>query len=41
MQTKKLILFDIDGTLIDSGRAGVRALDRAFSEMFSIDNVFE
>jgi phosphoglycolate phosphatase-like HAD superfamily hydrolase len=29
----KLILFDIDGTLIDSGGAGIRALNLAFEEM--------
>lgn len=37
----KLILFDIDGTLIDSGGAGARSLDLTFKEMFSIDNAFE
>jgi phosphoglycolate phosphatase-like HAD superfamily hydrolase len=37
----KLILFDIDGTLIDSGGAGTRSLDLAFKELFSIDNAFE
>ena len=36
----KLILFDIDGTLIDSGGAGMRALDLAFNELFSINNAF-
>lgn len=36
----KLILFDIDGTLIDSGEAGTRALNLAFEELFSIHNVF-
>jgi phosphoglycolate phosphatase-like HAD superfamily hydrolase len=36
----KLILFDIDGTLIDSGGAGTRALDLAFEELFSISNAF-
>jgi len=35
-----LILFDIDGTLIDSGGAGVRSLDLALKELFSIDNAF-
>jgi phosphoglycolate phosphatase-like HAD superfamily hydrolase len=30
---KKLILFDIDGTLVLTGRAGVRALDRALSDV--------
>lgn len=37
----KLILFDIDGTLIDSGGAGTRSLDLAFKELFYIDNAFE
>ena len=37
----RLILFDIDGTLIDSGGAGVRSLDLALKELFSIDNGFQ
>jgi phosphoglycolate phosphatase-like HAD superfamily hydrolase len=37
----KLVLFDIDGTLIDSGGAGTRALDLAMKELFSIDNGFQ
>lgn len=37
----KLILFDIDGTLIDSGGAGTLSLNLAFKELFSIDNAFE
>lgn len=37
----KLILFDIDGTLVDTGRAGSRSLDIIFHEYFSIDNAFE
>jgi phosphoglycolate phosphatase len=36
----RLVLFDIDGTLIDSGGAGVRSLDLALRELFSIDNGF-
>jgi phosphoglycolate phosphatase-like HAD superfamily hydrolase len=36
----RLILFDIDGTLIDSGGAGVRSLDLALEELFSIENGF-
>lgn len=36
----KLILFDIDGTLLDSGGAGTRSLDYAFRELFSLDNAF-
>src|SRR4030043_629027 len=35
-----LILFDIDGTLIDSGGAGTRSLNLAFEKMFSIGNAF-
>ncbi len=37
----KLILFDIDGTLIDSGGAGVRSLNLAFEKVFSIENAFK
>ena len=37
----KLILFDIDGTLISSGGAGVRSLNRAFFELFQVENAFE
>ncbi len=36
----KLLLFDIDGTLIDSGGAGTRALTRAFNEVYSIQDAF-
>ena len=36
----KFVLFDIDGTLLDSGGAGVRSLNRAFEDMFSIQNAF-
>lgn len=36
----KYILFDIDGTLIDSGGAGTRSLDLAFEEIFSIPEAF-
>jgi phosphoglycolate phosphatase-like HAD superfamily hydrolase len=32
----KLILFDIDGTLVLTGGAGVRALSRAFTEIFGV-----
>ncbi|NWF51499.1 MAG: HAD hydrolase-like protein [Nitrospirae bacterium] len=35
-----LLLFDIDGTLIDSGEAGTRSLNLAFKELFSIENAF-
>lgn len=37
-QTKRLLLFDIDGTLIHSGGAGVQALKSAFKERFGIDD---
>ncbi len=36
----RLILFDIDGTLIDSGGAGTRSLNLAFKKVFSIENAF-
>jgi phosphoglycolate phosphatase-like HAD superfamily hydrolase len=35
-----LILFDIDGTLLLSGRAGLRAMTRAFAQTFSITDAF-
>lgn len=35
---KRLLLFDIDGTLIHSGGAGVEALIRAFKERFGIED---
>ena len=35
-ETKRLLLFDIDGTLIHSGGAGVQALKSAFKERFGI-----
>jgi phosphoglycolate phosphatase len=37
----RLVLFDIDGTLIDSGGAGVRSLDLAFKKVFSIPDAFQ
>ena len=36
--TRKLVLFDIDGTLLTSGGAGERALRIAFRERFGIDD---
>ena len=36
-----LILFDIDGTLLLSGRAGLRAMTRAFADTFGITNAFD
>ncbi len=35
-----LILFDIDGTLVLTGGAGSRAMDRAFRDVFLIENAF-
>ncbi|HET6513852.1 MAG TPA: HAD family hydrolase [Thermodesulfovibrionales bacterium] len=37
----KLILFDIDGTLLDSGGAGTRSLNLAFEEIFAIREAFK
>ena len=37
----KLVLFDIDGTLIDSGGAGRLALVRAFDQLFEKKDAFE
>lgn len=39
--SNKLVLFDIDETLIDSGRAGTRSLNIAFNELFSIEDAFK
>ena len=36
-----LILFDIDGTLLLSGRAGLRAMTRAFDHTFGITDAFK
>src|SRR5678815_2602798 len=36
-----IVLFDIDGTLIRTGRAGSRAMDRAFEELFGISKAFD
>lgn len=37
----KVLLFDIDGTLVLTGRAGLRAMVRAFGELFGRDEPFE
>jgi phosphoglycolate phosphatase-like HAD superfamily hydrolase len=37
---KKLILFDIDGTLIHTGGAGIRSLDKSFYSLFGIRDAF-
>jgi phosphoglycolate phosphatase-like HAD superfamily hydrolase len=36
----RFLLFDIDGTLIDSGGAGVRSLNIAFEEKFGLKDAF-
>lgn len=38
---RKLLLFDIDGTLVLTGRAGLRAMVRAFRELFGHDDPFD
>jgi phosphoglycolate phosphatase-like HAD superfamily hydrolase len=35
-----LVLFDIDGTLVLTGGAGMRAMDRAFVQVFATRNAF-
>ena len=37
----KILLFDIDGTLLLSGRAGYRALTSAFEELFGVERGFD
>lgn len=37
----QVLLFDIDGTLILTGRAGVRALNWAFHEAFGVEDILE
>lgn len=36
----KLVLFDIDGTLIDPAGAGSRSADAAFPDLFAIEDAF-
>src|SRR5438067_1039796 len=37
----RVILFDIDGTLVLTGGAGLRAMARAFEEVFGISDAFQ
>lgn len=37
----KILLFDIDGTLILTGGAGMRAMNRAFAELFHVENALD
>ena len=36
----RVVLFDIDGTLVLTGGAGVRAMSRAFEELFAVPDPF-
>lgn len=38
--TLRLLLFDIDGTLVLTGGAGKRSMDRAFEEIFAVPDAF-
>lgn len=40
MTHQRVVLFDIDNTLLYTGGAGVRAMNRAFSELFGVDDGF-
>ena len=40
-QRKKILLFDVDGTLIRTGGAGINALIRAFKLHYNLDNPLE
>lgn len=40
MTRTRLLLFDIDGTLVLTGGAGARAMDRAFADLFGIADAF-
>ena len=37
----KLLLFDVDQTLISTGGAGIRALNRAFQTLYALENVMD
>ncbi len=41
MRMAKLLLFDIDGTLIHSDGAGVRAMNAAFEQLYGIADAFQ
>jgi phosphoglycolate phosphatase len=41
MSATTLVLFDIDGTLIQSGRAGVRGMNRAFGSLYGHPRALE
>ena len=35
----KLLLFDIDGTLIKSGGAAIKAAEKAFENIYNVKNI--
>lgn len=37
----KVLLFDIDGTLLLSGGAGLRAMNRAFEQLYGVKNILD
>ena len=39
--SRKLLLFDVDGTLLHSGGAGRRGLTQAFEELFGVPDAFD
>lgn len=41
MTTPTLVLFDVDGTLVDTAGAGRRGLEASFREVFGLDGVAE
>lgn len=41
MAVKKILLFDIDGTLLLTGGVGALAFDQVFKEMFSVENAWK
>ncbi|MBI1884025.1 MAG: HAD hydrolase-like protein [Chlamydiae bacterium] len=41
MKKKKLLLFDLDGTLVRTGGAGVRAISKAFKIHYDLDEPLE
>ena len=41
LPTMKLFLFDLDGTLLNTGGVGLRALERAFAELFEATGIVQ
>lgn len=41
IKPERLVLWDIDGTLLHCGSDGKKALNQAFLELFDVDNAFE